>query len=268
MIGEPEFKGRFFYNDDLTDFNFTREKQPLNKVLSAIKAQNLSKKKKAYYVGSTSISHILPGFREENDIPALSDKPMASVWIGNQSRIAAHYDIPDNLACVAVGERRFTLFPSEQLSNLYIGPLDYTPAGQAASLVDFHHIDSVKYPKFNEALKHAYTVTLKAGDALFIPSMWWHHVEAMNEINVLVNYWWRDTCNFVGMPTDALYHAMLNIRELPAEQKNAWRNIFEEYVFAPKEQTHIPANKRGILNPVDELMARQIKAMLTNKLNY
>ena len=64
-------------------------------------------------------------------------------------------DLPDNLACVVAGRRRVTLFPPAQLENLYIGPLDHTPAGQAVSLVDFHAPDPARFPKFTEALRHA-----------------------------------------------------------------------------------------------------------------
>ena len=70
--------------------------------------------------------------------------PLASIWIGNRTRIAAHHDLPDNLACVVAGRRRFTLFPPDELPNLYIGPLDFTPAGQAISLVDFAAPDFVR----------------------------------------------------------------------------------------------------------------------------
>ena len=30
---------------------------------------------------------------------------------------------------------------------------------------------------------------LKAGDAIFMPPMWWHHVRSNGALNVLVNYW-------------------------------------------------------------------------------
>ena len=44
------------------------------------------------YVGSTMIDKWLPGFREENDLKLAQREPIASIWMGNRSRIAAHYD--------------------------------------------------------------------------------------------------------------------------------------------------------------------------------
>ena len=61
--------------------------------------------------------------------------PARGVRAGNRSRAPAHQDLPDNLACVAAGRRRFLLFPPNQLRNLYIGPLARHPAGQPVSLV-------------------------------------------------------------------------------------------------------------------------------------
>ncbi|MFT4993221.1 MAG: hypothetical protein ACI965_000239 [Paraglaciecola sp.] len=267
MSGSPGIRGRFFYNDDLSGFNFLRENTALTTVLDKISTQASEPNPSSYYVGSTSINHILPGFREKNDIPALKDKPLVSIWIGNQSRIAAHYDVTDNVAAVAVGKRRFTLFPPEQLDNLYVGPLDFTPAGQPASLVDFHQPDFDRFPRFREALKSAQVAELNAGDAIFIPSMWWHHVEGLSKFNVLVNYWWRQVGHHLGAPADALNHALLSIRDLPEEQRAAWRNIFEHYVFSPQPNEHIPPQRRGSVGAIDETLARQLRAQLINKLN-
>mgnify|MGYP005989961323 CR=1 FL=1 len=259
--------GRFFYNDNLDGFNFTRETANLTTVLDQISQAANNDNSDSYYVGSASVNHIMPDIRIDNDIAKLTDKPIVSAWIGNQSRIAAHYDVTDNVACVAAGKRRFTLFPPEQLENLYIGPLDLTPAGQSASLVDFHNVDWQAYPKFKQALKHAQVAELEPGDAIFIPSMWWHHVEGLSNVNVLINYWWRQAEHFLGAPMDALNHALLAIKDLPLEQRNAWRDIFDHYVFDPQENAHIPKAQRGVLNPIDELTARKLRATLLNKLN-
>ena len=63
--------------------------------------------------------------------------PQTNLWMGSKTNVAAHFDSSDNIACVIHGKRRFTLFPPDQIKNLYIGPLDRTPAGQSISLVDF-----------------------------------------------------------------------------------------------------------------------------------
>ncbi|MFX6149073.1 cupin-like domain-containing protein, partial [Acinetobacter baumannii] len=87
----------------------------------------------------------------------------------------------------------FTLFPPDQFGNLYLGPLDNTPAGRAVSMVDFAEPDFAAHPRFREALAHAQVAELEPGDAIFIPSMWYHHVEGRSAFNVLINYWWRET---------------------------------------------------------------------------
>ncbi|WP_293748020.1 cupin-like domain-containing protein [uncultured Paraglaciecola sp.] len=267
FAADAKHQGRFFYNDDLSGFNFTPTTTTFDKVLDELAEYEHLSEPPGLYMGSTSVDHILPGFRQHNDIPTLADKPLISMWIGNQSRIAAHYDVTDNIACVAAGTRRFTLFPPNQLDNLYIGPLDFTPAGQPASLVDFHQPDLVKYPKFAQAMEYAQVANLEAGDAIFIPSMWWHHVEGLSNFNILVNYWWRQVDNHLGAPMDALNHALLSIKDLPQAQRDVWRDIFEHYVFSPQQQTHIPDDKKGVLAPISQQIARKLRASLVNNLN-
>ena len=83
--------------------------------------------------------------------------------------------------------------PADQFRNLYLGPIDNTPAGRAVSMVDLAAPDLATYPRFADAMASALVADLEPGDALYIPSLWYHHVEASAPFNVLINYWWRDT---------------------------------------------------------------------------
>ena len=269
MLGLPEIEGRFFYNDDLSGFNFAPVRLRLDKVLDDLARYRGAGQEPAIYVGSTTIDTALPGFREQNDVDLQGRDALASIWIGNRTRIAAHYDLPDNLACIAAGRRRFTLFPPQQLANLYIGPLDFTPAGQAISLVDFNQPDLARFPRFAQAMGCALVAELEPGDALFIPSMWWHHIEALGEFNVLVNYWWRQSPEYMDTPTNALMHTLMSVRDLPLEQRQAWQELFRHYVFEANDDTaaHIPQAARRILGPLDGDAVRGIRAQLLKRMN-
>ncbi len=269
FLGAPEFGGSYFYNDDVTGFNFHTERLKLDTVLDAIERYALEAKPPAIYVGSATVDACLPGLVEENGVNLGDREPLVSIWIGNRASIPAHYDAPDNLACVAAGRRRFTLFPPEALENLYVGPLDFTPAGQPVSLVDFAKPDLQRFPKFAKAMESAQVAELGPGDAVFIPSMWWHHVESLDSFNVLVNYWWRQSPDYMDQPMNALMLALLSVRDLPKEQREAWANIFSHYVFHPGEQTasHIPEHARRLLGPMDADVARSLRAQILKKLN-
>ena len=267
---DSKYQGRLFYNDDFSGFNFTGKRNKLSTFFTQLANAEPTIEKTGYYLGSTHINKLLPGFNEHNDIAALNEQsPLASIWISNQTQVAAHHDVPSNIACCVAGKRRFTLFPPEQVENLYIGPLDFTPAGQAISLVDLHHPDLDKFPKFEQALASAQVAELDAGDALFIPSMWWHHVAGLTDFNVLVNYSWQQNNVHMGAPMDAMFHALLNIKDLPKSQKQAWRAMFEHYVFNDdiNANAHIPKDKLGVLDCATDNNARRLRSLLINKLN-
>jgi Cupin-like domain len=269
MLGAPEIEGRFFYNEDLSGFNFKPVKIRLDDVLAEITRHAGAERPPSIYVGSTTIDTALPGFREHNDLEFGARNPLVSIWIGNRARVAAHHDLPDNLACVVAGHRRFTLFPPDQLANLYVGPLDFTPAGQAISLVDFARPDYARFPRFAQALAAARVAEVAAGDAIFIPSMWWHHIEALDAFNVLVNYWWRQSPVYMDSPISALMLAIMTVRELPPAQRAAWENLFRHYVFEADETTsaHIPEKSRWSLGPLNEEAVREMRARLLARLN-
>lgn len=269
--GGPQINGRPFYSDDFTGLNCEVRVGGLGELLEAISAHLHEPQPPTYYLASLPIDGSLPGFRKHNDLDlgahAIHAPP--SIWIGNRVVASCHYDAPNNLACCAVGQRRFTLFPPEQISNLYPGPLEPTPGGQAVSVVDFSQPDFDRYPGFRDALAHAQSATLGPGDVIFIPSMWWHHVEGLEAFNVLVNYWWSSVAPYLPTPMHALYHAMWTIRDRPEREKQAWREVFEHYVFGPAERAgeHLPERARDVLGPMDETLARRMRAMLIGKLN-
>lgn len=269
--GGPEIEGRPFYNDDFTQLNFEVRRGLLTQVLDEIADTFDAPKPATYYVASLLIERALPGFAQANDagLAGQGIDASASIWIGNRVTASCHYDTPDNLACCAVGRRRFTLFPPEQIDNLYPGPLEPTPGGQVVSVVDFDRPDFDRHPRFRDALASAQTAVLEPGDAIFIPSMWWHHVRSLEPFNVLVNYWWRSVPSFLSSPLPALQHAMWALRDLPPREKQAWAKIFEYYVFGPGERAgqHLPDAARGELAQFDETQARRTRAQLLGRLN-
>lgn len=269
FLGKPENGGRIFYDENLTGFNYDSVSTKLDFALKQFALHTNNPQPPTIYIGSTSVEGYLPGFREQNDLGLAQYNPLVSIWLSNKCRIAAHWDNPLNIACSVVGHRRFTLFPFEQMENLYIGPLDNTPAGQAISLVDFYNPDFEKFPKFKDALAHAQIADLEPGDGIFIPSMWWHHVESLSALNILVNYWFKGTPAFYGKPVNALYHALLSIRDLPPEQRAAWKMIFDQYIFDYKKENfaHIPEQAQGAIGELTDDNARKIRARLLNQLN-
>ncbi|MDB5703646.1 MAG: cupin-like protein [Sphingomonas bacterium] len=274
FAGRPEIKGRFFYNEDVTGMNFDAGRVLLDEVLDRIAAQRDDEEAPSFYVGSTDLDTYLPGLRDENYLP-LDDAafggnpPIVSIWIGNRTTASAHYDMSNNMACCMVGRRRFSLFPPEQVHNLYPGPLEPTPGGQVVSMVDFGAPDLDRYPRFLEALEAGQVAELEPGDLLFYPALWWHQVEALDGFNAMINYWWNTSPAFMDSPQNTLLHALLSLRDRPEPEKRAWRALFDYYVFGPADRAgaHLPEAARGNLAPLDETRARRLRASLLNRLN-
>lgn len=267
-IGMPGGGERLFY-DEAMGVNFRMAQGPLGPILSGICANENKPDAPAVYLSSIDMRDYFVGLAEENALPLGTRRPIESIWIGTRTRIAAHNDVPSNVAVCAVGKRRFTLFPPEQFANLYLGPLENTPAGRPVSMVDFSNPDLERFPRFAEALGRAQVAELEPGDAVYVPSLWWHHVEGLAPFNVLVNYWWRDVPAFLGQPEDALFHAILALRDLPDGDKVRWRALFDHYVFANGADVtqHLPPEARGILAPLNAESAGQIRAKLLRSLS-
>jgi hypothetical protein len=265
----PQERGRVFYADDtLSGFNFRRHAATLDQVLTGLLGLAQTPEPPALYVGSTTVEAVLPGFLQANAIGLGARDALVSLWLGNRTRIAAHYDLPDNFAIVAAGRRRFTVFPPEQIHNLYVGPLDPTPAGQPISLVDFDQPDLARFPRFAQAWEAGEQAVLEPGDAVYIPSMWFHHVEGLDPVNLLINAWWRQTPEYIDSPLSTLRLALMTLRDLPENERRIWAHHFQHFVFGADASTwaHIPEAARGLLGPLDETVSRQARMQILNQL--
>jgi hypothetical protein len=256
----PEIEGRFNYNADLSGFNF-------DQLLDLLLRQIGHEKPHCMYAGGIPIRKHLPPLIPNIPVPMLDMQrdTLISLWLGNRTHTATHWDQSSNLACVVAGRRRFTLFPPAQLKNLYIGPLDFTLAGQPTSLVDIDTPDLETYRLFSEALKAARRAELGPGDALYIPAMWWHDVLSLEDFGALINFWWREGKPPQLTPLNALYHAVITMRNLPPNELKAWRNMFDHYIFGDNGDpaAHLPEQARGILSErTPELVARVKKLLI------
>jgi hypothetical protein len=192
VMTPPAERGRLFYKPDMEGFNFVRNKVPVARVIEQLARYSQFDAPPSVAVQSALIDDCMPRFPLENVAPALPPSARPRLWLGNTITTPAHFDESYNLACVVSGARRFTLFPPGQVDNLYIGPLDFAPTPTPISMVNFRDPDYAQHPRFREALQHALVADLLPGDALYIPTLWWHHVQSTGPLNMMVNYWWKN----------------------------------------------------------------------------
>ena len=123
--GHPDTKGRFFYDADIKGRNFTKKDIRLHELLEQL-LETIDKPDAPHiFAGAVDLSQHIPQLEAQLIAPFLQEQyKLTSLWIGNRTRTAAHWDLPQNLACVVAGRRRFITFPTEQINNclLYTSP--------------------------------------------------------------------------------------------------------------------------------------------------
>jgi hypothetical protein len=271
IMTPPEVGGRVFYNEAMSGFNFVRNRLPIAAVAEQALRYGTFARAPAVAAQSALMRDCLPGFSAENPLSLLDSAVQPRIWLGTAITTPTHLDEWNNIGCVVCGRRRYTLFPPEQIANLYIGPLDFAPTGAPMSLVPLHDPDLGRFPRFREALQAAVTAELAPGDAIFIPPLWWHHVESLEPFNVLINYWWHavpGTAVGAACGFDSLIHALLNLRSLPPATREAWRALFDHYVFGTQVGVteHIPEQRRGVLGTFSAADAARVRAYLAERL--
>ncbi len=257
------FHGRYFYNADVTGFNFRRAQRTLSQIVDL--CLEAGEDGDAYYVQASKVDIAAPDMAGHLAMPLLGSDVRPLFWLGNSLKTQTHFDMLDNIAVHVAGEKVFTLFPPDQIGNLYPGPIDLTPGGVPISMVRLDEPDFDLYPRFRDALGVAQEARLEPGDALYLPALWWHHVSTTGPLNMLVNFWWNESRPDIYAPMNGLYMAALSFKHLPPAQRKGWAALVNYFIFeeAGDPVAHLPSHVHSIFGAdVTGDQVEQVKGML------
>ncbi|KAM7254774.1 hypothetical protein ACFE04_020015 [Oxalis oulophora] len=140
-----------------------------------------------------------------------------NLWIGNHlSQTSFHKDHYENLYAVVSGKKHFTLLPPTDVHRLYVRKYpaahylysedsgEFTlEMDEPARNVPWCSVNPYPAPEDRESEMEKfplyfngpkpYEVTVNAGEILYLPSMWFHHVrQSPNEsgYTIAINYWY------------------------------------------------------------------------------
>jgi len=116
-----------------------------------------------------------------------NDLSAAALWIGKKGCITPlHCDDTDSFIYQLLGTKKWTLFcPSKYPFLNAIGPLPEKYPMFYSSIVDFRYKDRKK-SQLNEKIDFI-EITLNVGDALYLPSGWFHFVETIED-SIMTNF--------------------------------------------------------------------------------
>ena len=171
------------YKNGLGYYNGAQDDRPVSECITSIKSGILTEG----CVIISPISVFPDSIKNDYAAPAYCKDGKylrSNISIGPRGFITPlHQDLPENLYVMVKGKKRITLFapldnvyPNSRLSNL-----------PNHSQIDAEKPDYSKYPKTINA--QPYIVDLCAGETLFIPSFWWHHLRNL-EPSIALNFWW------------------------------------------------------------------------------
>ncbi|PWK65253.1 Cupin-like domain-containing protein [Mucilaginibacter oryzae] len=149
---------------------------------------SLQEEARSYYLQFTSMEAFFPELLIDLEKPHLmqdSDIPIlpALLWIGGAGCVSPlHYDFDENFLVQVRGRKSVKLFSPLDSSYLYPG----TSHPFHLSTMNLEEPDRERFPLFNKA--DPYHCDLNAGDILYIPPRWWHHVKTITP-SISINHW-------------------------------------------------------------------------------
>jgi hypothetical protein len=110
-----------------------------------------------------------------------------NLWLGPAGTVThLHRDGSDNLFIQLWGSKRFILFSPDQRPLL--SAWSAGDSGLDVCDVDPEHPDHERFPQFRDA--RAITCDVAAGEMLFLPEGWFHHVRSLAP-SLSINFWTR-----------------------------------------------------------------------------
>lgn len=107
------------------------------------------------------------------------------MWMGAKGTVSAlHHDLPENFLAQVMGRKRITLIHRRHTRNVYRNSLLHGAPNFCA--VDAEDPDFERFPRFRRV--EPITIELAAGEVLYIPRLWWHHVRSL-DVSISVNQW-------------------------------------------------------------------------------
>ncbi len=130
---------------------------------------------------SALLSYFPDRLREDFKIPLAYEQASwhrAKIYMGAAGvRVPLHRDLPHNLNVQIVGRKRWVVFPMEQGPNLYPYSLLASKV-PGNSPVNADAPDYDRFPRLRNAL--AQECVLEPGDALLLPSKYWHQTRTLD----------------------------------------------------------------------------------------
>ncbi|EEZ99556.1 Lysine-specific demethylase 8-like Protein [Tribolium castaneum] len=143
------------------------------------------------YLAQHNLFDQIPELRNDIYIPEYcclgqdDNEPEINAWFGPAKTISPlHHDPKNNFLVQVFGTKQLILYSPDDTFCLY--PHESTLLSNTAQ-VDPFNPDLDKYPNFRNA--KAVKCILEAGEMLYIPPKWWHHVTAL-EKSFSVSFWW------------------------------------------------------------------------------
>ncbi|GAA6624133.1 cupin-like domain-containing protein [Scytonema sp. NUACC26] len=141
-----------------------------------------------YYMCAVDLEKFFPELTVDINYPEyFSRKPKINFWFGSCGNTTTlHFDREHNILAQIRGRKRILLYPPSNYLSFY------PPNGERGALEYCSKVDPLNsnlelFPKFPWQQKKE--IILQAGEMLYIPPFWWHHVTGVDE-NISLSFWY------------------------------------------------------------------------------